>query len=650
MAASMSGVARLSLAAPKSSLLSPSQSPLSVSSSSSSKNTCPLCCRTFPSSSSPNAVSHSAKAALRGVEGFNGLRRLASYPGAYQSVAVAAPAGFDQIARQIDQLPALQRWVSRGPVTCEAGMKLVFTSAEVAPWSKTGGLGDVLGGLPPALAARGHRVMTISPRYDQYKDAWDTEVAVDVKMGDQVETVRFFHCHKRGVDRVFIDHPSFLSKVWGKTGSKIYGETTGVDYTDNQLRFSLFNQAAIEATRVLSLNNNPYFQGPYGEDVIFIANDWHSALLPCYLRSVYRPRGEFMDAKVAFCVHNIAYQGRFPPGDFDVLNLGEELRPSFNFWDGYAKPVVGAKINWMKAGFEESDMLLTVSPNYAAELVSGDDKGVELNDVVERKGITGIVNGMDVQEWDPSADRYLDINYDISNVLEVKPGLKELLQAEVGLPVRADVPLFAFIGRLEEQKGSDLLCAAVPELMQEDLQLVVLGTGKRKFETELESLENEFPDKFRAVCKFNVPLAHLITAGADFMVVPSRFEPCGLIQLHAMRYGTVPIVAATGGLVDTVREGITGFRMGNSGFNVRCDRIDPADVTKVVTGVKRATKVYGTPALESMILAAMAQDLSWKEPARKWEEALLKLQVVNSKPGFDAEEIAPKALENIATP
>ncbi|KAG8662019.1 hypothetical protein MANES_01G055700v8 [Manihot esculenta] len=426
-----------------------------------------------------------------------------------------------------------------GKIICGHGMNLVFVGAEVGPWSKTGGLGDVLGGLPPALAARGHRVMTVSPRYDQYKDAWDTSVVVEIRVGERNETVRFFHCYKRGVDRVFVDHPLFLEKVWGKTGSKIYGPKAGLDYKDNQLRFSLLCLAALEAPRVLNLNSCKNFSGPYGEDVVFIANDWHTALLPCYLKTFYQPSGIYRTAKVAFCIHNIAYQGRFSFSEFSQLNLPDKFRSSFDFIDGYNKPVKGRKINWMKAGILESDKVLTVSPYYAQEVIDGIERGVELDNIIRKTGITGIINGMDVQEWNPATDKYISINYDATTVMKAKPLLKEALQAEVGLPVGADIPLIGFIGRLEEQKGSDILVAAISQLVEHDVQIVILGTGKSSFETQIEQLEVQYPDKARGLAKFNVTLAHMIIAGSDFMLIPSRFEPCGLIQLHAMRYGTV---------------------------------------------------------------------------------------------------------------
>ncbi|KAG1359149.1 Granule-bound starch synthase 1, chloroplastic/amyloplastic [Cocos nucifera] len=477
----------------------------------------------------------------------------------------------------------------RAVVICGNGMKLIFVAAEVAPWSKTGGLGDVVGGLPPALAANGHRVMTIVPRHDQYKDGWDTNVLHEIKIGDRIETVRFFHCYKRGVDRVFVDHPMFLEKVWGKTGGKIYGPVTGTDYQDNQLRFSLLCQAALEAPRVLNLNNSEHYSGPYGEDVVFVANDWHTALLPCYLKSMYKPHGIYKNAKVAFCIHNIAYQGRFAFSDFAFVNLPDNFKSSFDFIDGYDKPVKGRKINWMKAGILESDRVVTVSPYYAQELLSGKEKGVELDNFIRTKGITGIVNGMDVLEWNPMTDKYISVNYDAKT-----------------------------------------------------------GTGKKYLERQLVDLEEMFPDKFRAIIKFNAALAHQIMAGADILAIPSRFEPCGLIQLQGMRYGLLPACSTTGGLADTVKEGFTGFHMGD--FSVKCDLVDPADVKKVVTTVKRACASYGTPAFAKMIQNCMAQDLSWKGPAKKWERLLLSLEVAGSEPGIDGEEIAPLAKQNVATP
>jgi len=234
-------------------------------------------------------------------------------------------------------------------------------------------------------------------------------------------------------------------------------------------------------------------------------------------------------------------------------------------------------------------------------------------------------------------------------VLDAKPLLKEALQAEVGLPVDRNIPVFGFIGRLEEQKGSDILVEAISKFVgEEDMQIIILGTGKKDMETQIKQLEIKYPGKAVGVAKFNVPLAHMIIGGSDFMLIPSRFEPCGLIQLHAMRYGTVPIVASTGGLVDTVKEGFTGFQMG--AFNVECDKVDPADVAAIATTVKRAVATYGSPALNEMIQNCMTQDLSWKGPSKQWEKMLLSLEVAGDEQGLEGEEIAPLAKENVATP
>lgn len=502
-------------------------------------------------------------------------------------------------------------------------MNIVFVSTEVAPWSKTGGLGDVVGGLPVELAKRGHKVMTIAPRYDQYKDAWDTSVVINV-MG---EDVRFFHTAKKGVDRVWVDHPMFLAKVWGKTGSKLYGQKSGADYIDNPKRFRMFCEAAIEAARAL-----PF--GP-GEDCIFVANDWHSAMVPVLLKEKYQPSGQFTSAKSVFTIHNIAFQGRFWPESLEDLELPPSALEKFDFTDGYpkvyseltpklesesGKPAAGAfpKVNWMKAGILSSDRNLTVSPNYATEITSSPCKGVELDKYLRATGIEGIVNGMDTTEWNPALDKYLDVKYNKSTVFMGKAAAKEALQAEVGLEVDPTVPLFGYIGRLEEQKGVDILMKALPKVLASgNVQVVILGTGKKQFETMVKALDKQFPGA-KGVVKFSAPLAHMITAGADFLMVPSRFEPCGLIQLHAMQYGTVPVVSSTGGLVDTVKEGVTGFQMGA----MDPDELLEEDADAVAATMERAAEVFGTPQYDEMVAACIRQDLSWKEPAKKWEGVL----------------------------
>jgi len=529
---------------------------------------------------------------------------------------------------------AVRKPVSRGSrlavSATAAPLDIIFVSAEVAPWSKTGGLGDVVSGLPIELAKRGHNVITISPRYDQYAEAWDTNVVVDI----DGEPVRFFHAVQKGVHRVFVDHPCFLAKVWGKTGAKLYGPRSGADFVDNQQRFRLFNKAAIEAARAL-----PF--GP-GEKALFVANDWHSALVPVLLKDVYQPKGEFTESKSAFCIHNIAFQGRFWRESWPDLGLPDSALAKFDFEDGYGRifsevdpldddrkskeAIVGgsfAKVNWMKAGILSADKVLTVSPNYASEITSGAEKGVELHEFLSAAGVEGIVNGMDITEWDPSKDKFLDTNYDKTTVEAGKAANKEALQAELGLPVDPTVPLFGFIGRLEEQKGVDILLKAVEKAAATGVnaQFAILGTGKAQYEKATKALSTAGAGKVKAVVKFSAPLAHTITAGADYILVPSRFEPCGLIQLHAMRYGTVPVVASTGGLVDTVKEGVTGFHIGE----LDPDNLEEADVEAVVETITRASQVYTTPTYKVMSKNCISQDLSWSKPATKWEGILEEL-------------------------
>jgi len=523
-------------------------------------------------------------------------------------------------------------------------LDIVFVSAEVAPWSKTGGLGDVVGGLPVELAKRGHRVMTVAPRYDQYSDAWDTSVVIDV-MG---EKVGFFHSKKQGVDRVFVDHPCFLAKVFGKTGSKLYGKKSGADYIDNETRFRIFCEAAIEAARVLPFS--------YGEGVTFVANDWHSALVPVLLKDIYQPSGQFQDAKVAFCVHNIAFQGRFWDKSWSSLALPESSKSKFVFEDGYnkvyseAEPADEAeteiptelgktfkKLNFMQAGFMSADKNLTVSPNYATEVVADPSMGVELDQViVESGGIEGIVNGMNNDDFNPLKDKYLPVKYGPQSVVEGKAAAKQALQAEVGLEVDPSIPVIGFIGRLEEQKGVDILLAAIPEILSRcKCQIVVLGTGKKKFEKLVKNLDIDFPESAKGVVKFSLPLAHHIFAGADYLAIPSRFEPCGLIQLQAMSYGAVPIVSSTGGLVDTVKEGVTGFHIGA----LNPDELVEEDSAAVAASIVRAVEVYGTEAYTTMSKKCISQDLSWAEPAKKWEATLEEMNTFSGEATLKKESV-----------
>jgi len=244
-------------------------------------------------------------------------------------------------------------------------------------------------------------------------------------------------------------------------------------------------------------------------------------------------------------------------------------------------------------------------------------------------GVEGIVNGMDTSDWDPSKDKFLDVKYDKMTVDEGKALAKEALQAEAGLPIAPDVPVFGFIGRLEEQKGVDILMDAIPKVIKSTkCQVVILGTGKKKLEAELKQLDAKYPDTAKGIAKFSPRLAHLINAGADFMLVPSRFEPCGLIQLQAMQYGTVPIVASTGGLVDTVKDKVTGLHIGV----MDQEKLLEKDSDAIAETMKEAAELFTTPQFKEMVHACIDQDLSWKKPAKKWEAVVEEL--IDSEPSL----------------
>jgi granule-bound starch synthase len=275
--------------------------------------------------------------------------------------------------------------------------QVVFISSEVAPWSKTGGLGEAMDGLPIALAALGHRVMTISPRYDQYEEGWETGFESSVPMGPNTEAVRCFHAFQSKVDRVFVDHDCFLSKVSGKSGAMLYGPEWGKDFADNQWRFMYFAKAALKIIQELPLGGYPY-----GSDCIVVVNDWHCSLLPVYLEMEKRAGG-WDNTKTAMIIHNAVFQGRFDRDDpeepsAEVCGLPEEILKTFTFnmslKVGRTEKPVARCINWLAAAATYVDKILTVSPTYAWELITLPEMGVNLDEIFVTKGVTGIVNGV----------------------------------------------------------------------------------------------------------------------------------------------------------------------------------------------------------------------------------------------------------------
>ncbi|CDY37538.1 BnaA05g34030D [Brassica napus] len=466
-------------------------------------------------------------------------------------------------------------------------MNVILVAAECAPFSKTGGLGDVAGALPKALARRGHRVMVVVPRYAEYEEAKDVGVRKRYKVAGQDMEVMYFHAYIDGVDFVFIDSP-----VFRHLSSNIYGGHR----LDILKRMVLFCKAAVEVPWYVPCGGVCYGDG----NLAFIANDWHTALLPVYLKAYYRDHGLMKYTRSVLVIHNIAHQGRGPVDDFSYVDLPGHYLDSFKLYD----PVGGEHFNIFAAGLKAADRVLTVSHGYSWEF-------------------RGIVNGIDTKEWNPKFDLHLHsddyTNYSLETLQIGKPQCKAALQKELGLPVRPDVPLIGFIGRLDHQKGVDLIAEAVPWMMSQDVQLVMLGTGRPDLEEVLRQMEHQYRDKARGWVGFSVKTAHRITAGADILLMPSRFEPCGLNQLYAMNYGTIPVVHAVGGLRDTVQQ-FDPYSETGLGWT-----FDSAEAGKLIHALGNCLLTYREykESWEGLQRRGMTQDLSWDNAAEKYEEVLV---------------------------
>lgn len=498
---------------------------------------------------------------------------------------------------------------------------IVFVTSEVAPYSKTGGLGDVCGSLPISLAGRGHRVMVIAPRYmhgtaadKRYAAAFDADCRIKVNCFGGLQEVAFFHEYRDGVDWVFVDHPSYH-----RPGNP-YGDSFGA-FGDNQFRFTLLCHAACEAPLVLPLGGYTY-----GEKCMFLVNDWHAGLVPVLLAAKYRPYGVYKDARTVLVIHNLFHQGVEPAVTYDNLGLPPHWYGSLEWvfpeWARAHELDKGEAVNILKGAIVTSDRILTVSQGYSWEITTVEG-GYGLHELLSSRKfvLNGIVNGINTSEWDPSTDEHIAAHYTVDD-LSGKAQCKADLQKEVGLPLKPDTPLIGFIGRLDYQKGIDLIQAVMPELMQEDVQMVMLGSGDTRYEHWMRATEAAYKDKFRGWVGFNVPISHRITAGCDIILMPSRFEPCGLNQLYAMRYGTIPIVHATGGLRDTV-ETYNPFAVGTDGSGTGTGwAFSPLSKDSMLLALRNALRTYREykPSWVGLMKRGMTQDFTWEKAAAQYEQ------------------------------
>jgi starch synthase len=469
-------------------------------------------------------------------------------------------------------------------------VKIAFVASEGVPFSKTGGLADVVGALPKALAAIGHEVEVLLPRYRMTKPGpvlpHGHSVTVPLASG-----LRFVSIQNggdaSGVRHCLVDSPEFFDRPG------LYQEN-GQDYPDNPVRFAAFCLAALE---FMKRSASP-------PDVIH-CHDWQSALAPIYLRTLYRSDPFFGSSSVVFTIHNIGYQGLFGPEVLPKLSLDPGLLTvdALEFF---------GKVNLLKGAIVFSDFITTVSRKYAEEIQTP-EYGFGLEGVLRSRAdrLQGIVNGVDYEPWDPSTDKLIAANYSPDN-LKGKMLCKKALLERMGArqPV-LNRPVIGVVSRFDRQKGFDLIADIAEQLMSMSLYIVALGTGDPTYEEFFRVLAAKYPDKFLVKVAYDNALAHQIEAGSDMFLMPSRYEPCGLNQIYSMKYGTVPIVRATGGLDDTVEP----FD-GRNGTGFKFSRYSP---DALLSAVREAVETYHRPALWGQLMHnCMHKDFSWAVSAAEY--------------------------------
>lgn len=459
-----------------------------------------------------------------------------------------------------------------------------MVTSEAVPFSKSGGLADVAGALPPAVISKGHDVRVVVPAYNMKPsdcgrkvcnfqvDMLDSEVDVEVHVKSVNKTKYYLICNPMYCER-----------------KGIYGDTSFEPYADNFERFTVLCKSALTLCE----------KAGFKPDIIH-CHDWGAGLLPYFLKT--SNNRFFQGGKTVFTIHNLAYQGTFPRLSF----LLSGNKPSENlFFEN--------RLNMLKSGLVFSDFITTVSPTYANEIQTT-EQGCGLEDILtgKKSHLKGIINGIDVKEWNPQRDKLIPYHFSASTAAKNKPKLKALVQQEFNLPQAPDVPLFAMISRLASQKGFDALIPCLENLLTGSrLQFIIIGTGDKKLENALLELAAKH-DNLSVNIMFSNKAAHLVEAGSDFFLMPSRYEPCGLNQLYSLRYGTIPVARRTGGLADTIididdePEDWTGFL-----FN----ELTPEEIQK---RVERAVKVYENGEINSARIRAMNQDYSWDASAEEY--------------------------------
>ena len=470
-------------------------------------------------------------------------------------------------------------------------MRIAFAASECVPFSKTGGLADVVGALPRALAGLGHDVTVYLPRYRQTKltQAQTVVRSVTVPFDDQYRFCSVLDGGTQaGVRFYFIEYPPFFDR------EALYGLPTG-DYPDNAERFSLYSRAVLEACKVLGV-----------PDVLH-CHDWQSALIPVLLRTVYAEDPAFRGVPAVFTIHNMGYQGLFPPDILPLLQLP---------WDLFTidKLEFYGKANFLKGALAFADFVTTVSRKYSQEIQTA-EYGFGLEGVLRARAatVTGILNGVDYNEWSPQTDKFLITRYSPEDLAGKAACKKDLLTEFGAAGADPALPLIGIISRFAAQKGFDLIAQVMDRLAREEMTIVALGAGDKEYEDLFRRLNKQFPQKIAVKVAYDNALAHKIEAGADMFLMPSRYEPCGLNQIYSLKYGTVPVVRATGGLDDTIEPWDPKTGKG-TGFKF-------SDYTgdALLATVRAALAAFkDREGWKKLMLNGMTKDFSWAASAKEY--------------------------------
>ncbi len=465
-------------------------------------------------------------------------------------------------------------------------MKILFISSEGLPYSKTGGLADVVEGLPRALQALGHEVAVLLPRYHGNKVASVLVSSVSATLGDKIRFPAIGEAAPvKGVRYFFVDDPPYFDRP------QLYGDKAG-DYPDNAERFAEFSRVAIEVMKRVWL-----------PDVIH-CHDWQAALVPVLLRTQHTTDPVVRSLPVILTIHNLGYQGIFPQAAMHAIGLPDTLftMDALEFY---------GKVNFLKGGLIFADYLTTVSRRYAKEIQTP-EFGAGLEGVIRNRAdrLVGILNGVDYGAWSPESDPLIAQNYSVHN-LEGKAACKKDLLAAFHLPEEnLERPLIGIVSRFVDQKGFDLIEEIAPELLKENIALVALGNGQPEYEKLFKGLADKYSTRVGVKIGYDNALAHKVEAGADLFLMPSRYEPCGLNQIYSLRYGTVPVVRATGGLDDTIQNYSPKTHQG-TGF-----KFYEYDGEALLESLRAALKAYRDPKVWHAIqVNGMAKDYSWKASA-----------------------------------